>query len=142
MLSCKFTTCSGHKQGHDDFRRLLYSTVVLCGQSSEYACSSLNELLLSKHNRFGLHIWDHELLSILMVKSENTELLHYLTNAMDVSRCSATQEIPSILRNPKVHYRLYNNPPLVPVLSQMNPVHSLLTHLFTIHFNITLSTFS
>jgi hypothetical protein len=54
----------------------------------------------------------------------------------ETANCAATQELPSILWNRKIHYRVHNSPPLVPKLNQINPIHIILSYLSKIHFNI------
>ena len=49
---------------------------------------------------------------------------------------AASQEIPRISRNPKVHYRSHKRPPPVPILGQPNPVHITTSHLLEIRPNI------
>ena len=49
---------------------------------------------------------------------------------------AASQEIPRISRNPKVHYRTHKQPPPISILGQPNPVHIPTSHLVEIHPNI------
>ena len=54
------------------------------------------------------------------------------SRSWEANRFAASQEIPRISRNPKVHYRTHKRPPLVSILGQPNPVHIPTSHLLEI----------
>jgi hypothetical protein len=58
-----------------------------------------------------------------MLTHSLTYLIMELSPSGGAANSAATQEYPSILWNPKVYDRVHKSPPLVPVLSQINPVH-------------------
>jgi len=51
----------------------------------------------------------------------------------EINWFEASQQIPRISRNLKVHYRTHKRPPPVSILGKPNPVHIPTSHLLEIH---------
>jgi hypothetical protein len=52
-----------------------------------------------------------------------------LSSSWEAANCEATQELPTILCNPKVHYRVHKSPPLVSIMSQIDQAHTIPSYL-------------
>lgn len=62
-----------------------------------------------------------------------------LNPSSEVASLSSSQEFPQILWSPKAHCPVHNCLPLIPILSQMNPVHTTQFYFSNIHFSIILT---
>ena len=61
------------------------------------------------------------------------------SHSWEANTSSASQEIPPIFYNLKVHYRIHKSSPHVPILSQILPAPFSPSHFLKSHFHIILS---
>jgi hypothetical protein len=60
----------------------------------------------------------------------------------EANRFATSLEIPRILWNPKVHFRIHKFPLPVCILSQLNPVRTPTPHFLKVRFNVTSTSMS
>jgi hypothetical protein len=59
-----------------------------------------------------------------------------LNPSQEAANCGATQELPRILWNPKVHYHVQKSIPPASILRQTKPVNTTPSYPFKIQFKI------
>jgi hypothetical protein len=78
-------------------------------------------------NPFNSSFTDHP--AIPTVYNIDTHSLMELSPSWEAANCVATEELPSILWNPQIHYRVHKTPALIPILSQIDPIPTIPSYL-------------
>ena len=111
-------------------------------ERSKIPCVLYTRLARKQHS-FGLWIWKDPVISWATVghlwrrHTRHIKWPHgprYMEQSPSwaANRFAASQEIPRILWQPKVHYHRHKSPPPVPLLSQLDPVHTPTLHFLKI----------
>ena len=119
---------------------LLNVSGIACFDEWDNSSASLAVTLFTVHSRFS-HFSEKLLRSssdLCYLSYVNIILTYFMVQSpsWETNWFAASQEIPRISRNPKIHYRTHKRPPPVSILGYPNPGNIPTSHLLEIHHNI------
>jgi hypothetical protein len=113
-----------------------FEMLLFCNDKSTYRSVLINFLCIILRVTYLLLIISYLQIFSLIINSMEP------SPSWESASRSTTQEFLKILLNIKVHCRAHKIPPLVPILSQINPAHITPSDSYKINFNIILSAIS
>ena len=114
------------------------SSLGVKGLKFGYLSCLVNKMNILWHRIVSSALWDSNDSDIYCSNIRRSILTYSMVQSpsWEANWFAASQEIPRISRNLKVHYRTHKRPPPFSILDQPNPVHIHTSHLMEIRSNI------
>jgi thiol-disulfide isomerase/thioredoxin len=130
LLSTSCFSNSKHSFGHTQVAQNMYNIKFFFGQFFflQFLCMWC-----------GTCFWINLYRAQIYLDSVSLRLTDFMGQSpWEANSFSGSPEVPCILWNLNVHCHLHKSLPLVPILSQINPVHALRSCFYKIHFHVIL----